>query len=381
MYKKIISVMSVALVVFLCSSPVFATAVPTGTAKQAVADYAIDDYTRALRYETYVTALQPVLVESSFDASNATINVPNFYTTSGSGHIDNPNTHPNASYLYYYDPTTNYHWVNGSGSSTTGSGQLTFSGGSTTTVIRYDFIYTIMLSNYYKQAIALGDQWVGANFDFTLPSGVTVAGMEINMIAENNLTFLQPSTNGTMWFTAPTESIIDRKTIIPNGATYSCNMCVSIYGTTSGGYVSTMPTYNALSLRSISSVTPWDGIVPSVIYQLSDLNAKLQEFLDNYAANVPASDNLTDQSQDVTNTIDNQHQQEASYFEDTQDAIENTGIRNFQFDAQSISGLHGIRDDFDAVFLSLGNLKSYFIASLTIGLALSIIRHRRMFEK
>lgn len=97
--------------------------------------------------------------------------------------------------------------------------------------------------------------------------------------------------------------------------------------------------------------------------------------------NVPNSTGVTDQSGGISDTIDSQHNTESSYFEDTQTAISDTGIQNFSFTPSELGGLNGLKNDFTLVWNACGSLSRYWITSLTIGLALAIIRHRKMFDK
>lgn len=124
----------------------------------------------------------------------------------------------------------------------------------------------------------------------------------------------------------------------------------------------------------------YDAIVDSY-NRLGVIDQHLLDILNAYNSNVQGAENVTDQADTQSNTIDNQHQTESNYFSGSQSAIQDTGIQNFQFNSQEISGLNGLKDDFTAVWVSCGTLSRVWITSLTIGLALSIIRHRRMFEK
>lgn len=111
------------------------------------------------------------------------------------------------------------------------------------------------------------------------------------------------------------------------------------------------------------------------------LYQKFKEFLSSYNSNAPASQDVTSDASSSSSVIDSQHQQESNIYSQTNQAIGNTGINNFQFDSQTIGGLGGVKNDFMAVWNALGSFNSIFITSLTIGLALSIVRHRRMFKQ
>lgn len=88
-----------------------------------------------------------------------------------------------------------------------------------------------------------------------------------------------------------------------------------------------------------------------------------------------SSNDLNDASDDIATQSDQIHSQEAAYYQQNSAAIQATGLSNYQFDASAVSGLTGVRGDFIDVWNSLGGWNTVYIFSLTLGLALTILRH------
>lgn len=112
----------------------------------------------------------------------------------------------------------------------------------------------------------------------------------------------------------------------------------------------------------------------------NSIKDKIQYIIDSYITNKPQADDVTDDATDVTSDIENQHQQEATYYSDTNTAIDSSGLDTYTFDSNTTSGLNGLKTDFTLVWNACGTLSNVWILSLTLSLALYIIRHRRMFK-
>lgn len=99
---------------------------------------------------------------------------------------------------------------------------------------------------------------------------------------------------------------------------------------------------------------------------ISDIRDQLQS---SHSADISTdSSTIHDQSSAI-------HSQEQSYYQQNSQAIQATGLSNYQFDNTTVSGLQGVRGDFVDVWNSLGGWTSVYIFSLTLGLALTILRH------
>lgn len=84
--------------------------------------------------------------------------------------------------------------------------------------------------------------------------------------------------------------------------------------------------------------------------------------------NASASDDLANQSNQI-------HSQEQSYYQQNASAIESTGLKNYRFSGDQQNGIGAVSNDFSDLWNALGSWNSVYIFSLTLGLALTILRH------
>lgn len=132
--------------------------------------------------------------------------------------------------------------------------------------------------------------------------------------------------------------------------------------------IGTTPTFGNFDISSLNpSVSLYDGYVPR-----NELDA-WRHFLDAYSS-TDRSD-LDQQSDDIGSTSDAIHTQEEQFFNQNSQAIAQTGLSNYRFSSDQTGGISAVSNDFTAVFNALGGFNSVFIFSLTLALALRIIRH------
>ena len=105
------------------------------------------------------------------------------------------------------------------------------------------------------------------------------------------------------------------------------------------------------------------------------LHSDLVELANILKSNQTTNQNITNDSNSLKTQSDSVHSQEQSYYAQNTQAIEATGLSNYQFDNNSVSGLQGVRGDFIAVWNALSGWNAVYIFSLTLGLALTILRH------
>lgn len=84
---------------------------------------------------------------------------------------------------------------------------------------------------------------------------------------------------------------------------------------------------------------------------------------------------LSTESDSLKNTSDSVHSQEQIYFAQNQQAIQATGLSNYQFSSADGSGISAVSNDFTTIWNALSGWNSVYIFSLTLGLALTILRH------
>lgn len=119
--------------------------------------------------------------------------------------------------------------------------------------------------------------------------------------------------------------------------------------------------------------SPVTNDVPLSSHQ--DTNEILKDILEAIQGNSGTNSDVSTDSGTLANQSDQVHSQEAAYYQQNSAAIQATGLSNYQFDASAVSGLTGVRGDFIDVWNSLGGWNSVYIFSLTLGLALTILRH------
>lgn len=90
--------------------------------------------------------------------------------------------------------------------------------------------------------------------------------------------------------------------------------------------------------------------------------------------NTTNSDNAA-ASEELAGQADNIHSQEQSYYQQNASAIESTGLKNYRFSGDQQNGISAVSNDFTDLWNALGSWNSVYIFSLTLGLALTILRH------
>lgn len=209
------------------------------------------------------------------------------------------------------------------------------------------------------------------------------------------LNFNLPSSGSQPWLTSPVS--IDNQsldlyiakdtsnsqfTVFPSSDwTHSGAICIPIGQRLTGVAEIEFPVIyspqNGMTWATLSTITISVGVntdtnyIPNGSHQdinnyLEDIYGALQS--NNGSAVSNDSNTLHDQSEAV-------HNQEATYYAQNSQAIQDTGLSNYQFDNSTVSGLQGVRGDFIDVWNSLGGWTSIYIFSLTLGLALTILRH------
>lgn len=141
--------------------------------------------------------------------------------------------------------------------------------------------------------------------------------------------------------------------------------CDVAYVDTTNGYIITPGTHIGIVILNIyySDVAP---IVPS------SFSFSMGTFS---VANSP-SDQLNQQSSNVTSDIENIHSQEEQLFNQNESALQSSGISNFNFDQSTIGGFTQFRTLFERLWESLAPYTIVYIFSMMLSLALLIIRYR-----
>lgn len=92
-------------------------------------------------------------------------------------------------------------------------------------------------------------------------------------------------------------------------------------------------------------------------------------------SNVNGLDNIDDSTDDIKDKSESAHTQEQSYFTQNTQAIQATGLSNYRFSNDQENGISSVSHDFVLLWNSLGGFNSIYVFSLTLSLALMILRH------
>lgn len=94
-----------------------------------------------------------------------------------------------------------------------------------------------------------------------------------------------------------------------------------------------------------------------------------------YIDNIQTVNNtLSDKSDSLASQSSSAHTQEQAFFDQNAQAISNTGLSNYSYGANG-DGVSAVSIDFTNLWTALNGWTSVYIFSLTLGLALTIIRH------
>lgn len=169
---------------------------------------------------------------------------------------------------------------------------------------------------------------------------------------------------------------------VPNDYVYSSRITLAPGMTLTGHFVlstyvfrttvtTDMPVINSLSYTGADSCRQYNGVNPSVLWNLYYINLKLDS-INSVPSNVSSNNSI---SQSVNSDMNNIHNTESSYFQANQQALEASGIGNFSFDNNVVSGFSTVRTDFLELWYGLGDFRLIFVFTLLIALATFVIRH------
>lgn len=129
----------------------------------------------------------------------------------------------------------------------------------------------------------------------------------------------------------------------------------------------TWPSSSGIGLSYIR-ITETTGYYPDDVYYIVRDLYLAYESVNGSSAVSDASDSL-----DTTGT--QVHTQEQAYYTANRSAIEATGLQNYQFSQDQSNGIGAVSNDFTALWNAMGSWTGVYIFSLTIGLAMMILRH------
>lgn len=136
--------------------------------------------------------------------------------------------------------------------------------------------------------------------------------------------------------------------------------------------------YNRLGTK-LDQLHADNGVIHNDITTSNSWLSQIKAFVENINSTLGGVTNtnsgITDGSSTVKNTSDSIHTQEQIYFAQNAQAIQATGLGNYQIGTVEGNGIGAVSNDFTAIWNALGGWTSVYIFSLTLSLALTIIRH------
>lgn len=328
MYKKIISVMSVALVVFLCTSfPVFANTDINAEAWKNVTGTSSDG---KVSYNIQVTQ--------------------GYKETDSFAMTTNPN-----SYVRYSN-THLYVWV-----------YLSNDTDQDVQMNQWTFKLTINTDNY------VGSDPQGASYYKTYK--IT----EMRPLSDDNFATITRGDASSIAFSPSIKYAYQGKFAIPKHTALVSMFEIVLQGSVASGNPSwalDTDDFNFTYLfTDLNSKSFTSGIFPITAEWYSLANQQ-----DAYADVNPNSSALDQSSSAAKTQSDQVHQQELSYYNQTNQAISGTGIQNFQFNNEQVGGIGAVSNDFSSLWSALGSWNNVYVFTLTLSLALFIIRYAKKYS-
>lgn len=183
-------------------------------------------------------------------------------------------------------------------------------------------------------------------------------------------------------FTSP---LANSRVVVPAGSSIVAQFTYKVSGYSGTGVPAGtdqfyVPTVISTNLNT-SSWTSGSYPIKAPYYSLYSINLKMDDLIQGYSQNVTQSQTVTNESSSLETTSDNVHTQESSYYTQTNTALSNTGLSNFSFSPNVIGGLGKAKDQFTYVWNKLGDYKDVYLFSMTLAIALMIIRHVRPIRR
>lgn len=106
---------------------------------------------------------------------------------------------------------------------------------------------------------------------------------------------------------------------------------------------------------------------------------RIRTILEDISSKISSDTNVSSDLNNKSNAINNQesiiHQQESQWYQQNEQAINDVGLANFNFESGSLGGLAIMQQQFANIWNALGDLNLIYIFTLTISLSTFIIRH------
>ena len=361
MFKKTITIMSVLVIVFLCSSGVYANTLDAPERYTNQAQYL--DNTVNNEITAYIT--KPYLREYDYDF----VVGRTYYGTSNNPYPANPYNWNSSAKMQFYTVDCN---ITVTGLNTNSDG-LVYANTATWSILP-DFNFDETPECWYVEVLTdevelyniVSGQFrfrpVNQNFAYkgrlALPSD---SNWSFTFVIHFLYTYSVGAQNGTTYPQIYGTSMSQLDYVDINSITFS----------NPTGWTKTNISSSANEIVNWWRIDQWLGII----------SGKMADEQSAYNNNSTASSDLNTSSSSAETQSNTNHQTELSYYNQTNTALNNSGISNYSFNNEQVSGIGRISSDFNLVYNSLGSWTSVYIFSLTLSLGLMIIRHIRPIQR
>lgn len=300
------------------------------------------------------------------------------YVLSGGGFLSAPSSTGSQNNNMHFTPTSNSSYISG----------LNFSGLPTKASIDYSssetalylyeekFDVSIQIFNLKYQVMQFDNSLADISFtvDTTHIVGTSCGGdiVQLDTLGDLSVFKVDTSINDHLTFhlTTKADYIYNNRITLPNRAVFSYHGLISNYVLRTST-TTAQPVINSVTVGGISRCKQYDEVDPSVLWNLYYINNKLDSMLGTPSNNA-STNNIVN---DTTSTINQQHQQESTYFNSAESSLADSGISNFKFDGGITNGLSNVRQDFSNLWLAISDWKWVYLFTLFMLLATHIIRH------
>lgn len=258
--------------------------------------------------------------------------------------------------------------------------------------VQYDFLfYTSIENNNNNTVEAIGSFYlITPEFNFT--NTPSLLGMTLEPLTQNGIYF-DSINSGRFGIVPDSDHLYNNHFLLAPNQRLDCMFMVSFFALYVDSYTTDIPPCSITLSNGLTTLQSSSAPPPSVIAQLSNLNNTLNftyndlhELKESYISanrnyNSNNASSMVNDADTQNNTLDSIHQSEAQYYQQNQQAIEDTGLTNFNYSPEQLSSFSVLITDFNNLWNALDGWTFVYIFSLTISLALLIIRHAPIRRK
>lgn len=136
----------------------------------------------------------------------------------------------------------------------------------------------------------------------------------------------------------------------------------------------TLPSYTLYTVSEYAS--SYEGFWPFLLRYIESINARLYQDEDDYNAVEDDAIDVGNSAGDANYGLETVGEQEHQWYEDNTLAISQTGLSNFQYSQDQVSGISHVVGQWQQVWSALGSWSVVYQFVLMLSLATFILRHR-----